>query len=110
MSIFADDEESWPPQVRKLFEDNLDLFKRELDWEKFFDEKYEQGDWRARWNRPLNPFSPERNRILDRVEEELQTHRLVGYHYFATTRTLVPTMVLGRMASGISILHARSDR
>jgi len=79
MSILADDEESWPPQVRKVFEDNLDLFKKEIDYDRAVEARHEQ-DHLARWISPPNPFTTERERVLDQAEDELRTHRLVGYH------------------------------
>jgi hypothetical protein len=79
VAILADDEDSWPTEVRKLFDDNLDLFKQEIAWDKDLEERHEQ-DHLARWISPPNPFRSQRDLVLNEAENQLRSQRFVGYH------------------------------
>lgn len=79
-AISADDENTWPDQLRSLLAASLPEL---LGYEAFNSDlldRYLQGDGEARYSPPTNPHEKERQRVLRQADVITARHSLLAFH------------------------------
>lgn len=79
-AISVDDEDSWPGQVLRLFEQSVAALQDQAHWKDELEKRLADGDDNARWSPPFDPFRDQVDTALDEIDHELVKHRVVGFH------------------------------